>query len=158
MRRFILVLTLVTIAKVIMVAAPAFAQEASQQQYEVEHRSLNFELTVQGTPPADARFFGQGPLIGLPVQLVDPDGDGTSAGNTIVEVTVTRTVPSSRCRSRIRGGRDEPRGHGSREQVPGLLEPGDQGFRLDGDQRRPDVQDEDLLAGTPGRFDDARTR
>jgi LPXTG-motif cell wall-anchored protein len=88
MRRSILVLTLVTIVKVIMAAAPAFAPEASQQQYEVEQRSLNFELTVQGSPPTDVTFFGQGPLIGLPVQLLDPDGDGTYVGNTTIEVTV----------------------------------------------------------------------
>jgi hypothetical protein len=61
-RRFILVLTVVTIVKVILATAPAFAQETSQQQYEVEQGSLNFELTVQGIPPANATFFGQGPL------------------------------------------------------------------------------------------------
>jgi len=59
-----LILAVVTIVKVIMAAAPAFAQEASQQQYKVEQRSLNFELTVQGTPPVDTTFFGRGPLMG----------------------------------------------------------------------------------------------
>jgi len=83
-----LILTVVTIVKVVMAAAPAFAQEASQQQYKVEQRSLNFELTVQGTPPADAMFFGQGPLMGLPVQLVDLDGDCIYTANTAVKVTV----------------------------------------------------------------------
>jgi hypothetical protein len=119
-RRFILVLTVVTIVKVIMAAAPAFAQEASQQQYGVEQRSLNFELTVQGTPPADATFFGQGPLIGLPVQLVAPDGDGTYVGNTTIEVTVnpdgtTQPVPIA-----IFGGvGTNPAGTGPGSMFPG---------------------------------------
>jgi hypothetical protein len=97
-RRFILILAVVTIVKVILAAAPAFAQEASQQQYKVEQRWLNFELAVRGTPPADATFFGQGALMGLPVQLVDPGGDSIYTANTTVKVTVnpdgtTQPVP-----------------------------------------------------------------
>ena len=45
-------LLLVAAATVVLAAVtPAFAQ-----QYEV---TINFELTVEGTPPADATFFGQ---------------------------------------------------------------------------------------------------
>jgi hypothetical protein len=120
LRRFILVLTVVTIVKVIMTAAPVFAQEASPQQYEVEQRSVNFELTVQGTPPADTTFFGQGPLMGLPVQLVDPDGDSIYTGNTTVKVTVnpdgtTQPVPIA-----IFGGiGTNPAGTGPGSKLPG---------------------------------------
>lgn len=67
----------------------------------------------------DATFFGQGPLIGLPVQLVDPDGN--YVGNTTIEVTVNPDGTIQPVPIAIFGGRDEPRGHGSRKQVPGLL-------------------------------------
>lgn len=88
MRRFILTLAVAAILAATLAAAPAFAQEASQQQYGIEERTLSFELVVGGTPPVDATFFGQGPLVGLPVRLVDSDGDGTYTGTTTVEVTV----------------------------------------------------------------------
>jgi hypothetical protein len=58
---------------VLVTAAPAFAQ-----QNEV---TVNFELTVEGTPPADATFFGQYPVEGTSVRLTDPDGDGVYTGS-----------------------------------------------------------------------------
>jgi len=89
MIRFILVLTITALLKAAMLAAPpAFAQEASQQQYGVEGRTLSFELAVEGEPPSEATFFGETPLVGGSVQLIDPDGDGTYTGTTTVEVTV----------------------------------------------------------------------
>ena len=89
MIRLILVLTITALLKAAMLAAPpAFAQEASQQQYGVEGRTLSFELAVEGEPPSEATFFGETPLVGDSVQLIDPDGDGTYTGTTTVEVTV----------------------------------------------------------------------
>lgn len=45
--------------------------------------TVTFELAVQGTPPADATFFGLfGYEGGVPVQLTDPDGDGVYTGST----------------------------------------------------------------------------
>jgi hypothetical protein len=119
-RRFILVLTVVTIIKVVMTAAPVFAQEASPQRYEVEQRSLNLELTVQGAPPADATFFGQGPLVGLPVQLVDPDGDSIYTGNTTVKVTVNPDGTTQPAPIAIFGGIGmNPAGTGPGSKFPG---------------------------------------
>ncbi len=89
MIRLILVLTITALLKAAMLAAPpAFAQEASQQQYGVEGRTLSFELAVEGEPPSEATFFGETPLVGGSVQLIDPDGDGTYTATTTVEVTV----------------------------------------------------------------------
>jgi hypothetical protein len=91
---------MVLVAMMVMVltaAVPAaFAQEVeggahdtvASQQYSVEERTVDFELAVEGTPPADATFFGKGPLTGLPVRLADPDGDGIYSGTTTVGVTV----------------------------------------------------------------------
>ena len=58
------------------------------QQYSVEERAVNFELAIEGNIPADATFFAQGPLIGLPVRLADPDGNSIYTGATTVRVTV----------------------------------------------------------------------
>jgi hypothetical protein len=99
MIRLILVLTITALLKAAMLATPpAFAQEASQQQHRVEGRTLGFELAVEGEPPSDATFFGETPLVGGSVQLIDPEGDGTYTGTTTVEVTVnpdgtTQLVP-----------------------------------------------------------------
>src|SRR5215217_225387 len=87
MIRLILVLTVVVSIAALLAAPPAFAQEASQQ-YRVEERMLSFELAVEGEPPSEATFFGETPLVGDSVQLIDPDGDGTYTGTTTVEVTV----------------------------------------------------------------------
>jgi len=97
MIRLILVLTVVVSIAALLAAPPAFAQEASQQ-YRVEERMLSFELAVEGEPPSEATFFGETPLVGGSVQLIDPDGDGTYTGTTTVEVTVnpdgtTQLVP-----------------------------------------------------------------
>ena len=88
MIRLILVLTVAVSIAALLAAPPAFAQEASQQQYRVEERMLSFELAVEGEPPSEATFFGETPLVGGSVQLIDPDGDGTYTGTTTVEVTV----------------------------------------------------------------------
>lgn len=42
---------------------------------------VNFELAVEGEPPADTTFFGQTPLVGGSVRLTDPDGDGLYTGS-----------------------------------------------------------------------------
>jgi hypothetical protein len=52
--------------------------------------TLNFELTVEGEPPADATFFGMAGVdladiwLDESVQLADPDGDGVYTGSTDV--------------------------------------------------------------------------
>ena len=62
--------------------------EAADGGYTVEEREINFELAIEGEPPADATFSGSGPLVGLPAPLADEDGDGTYTGTATVEVTV----------------------------------------------------------------------
>ena len=55
--------------------------------------TFNFELTVKGEPPADARFFGVVPAEGcISAPLTDPDGDGVFTGS----VTVPRFPPGPR--------------------------------------------------------------
>ena len=72
MKSRLLLLVAATVA--LVAAAPAFAQ-----QNEV---TINFELTVEGTPPADATFFGQEGLVeGATMRLTDPDGDGVYTGS-----------------------------------------------------------------------------
>ncbi len=71
MKSRLLLLVAATVA--LVAAAPAFAQ-----QNEV---TINFELTVEGTPPADATFFGQYLVEGATVRLTDPDGDGVYTGS-----------------------------------------------------------------------------
>ncbi len=44
--------------------------------------TATFELTVEGTPPEDATFFGYLGYEPAPFQLTDPDGDGIYTGST----------------------------------------------------------------------------
>ena len=95
MIRLTLVLTVAVSIAALLAAPPAFAQEASQQQYRVEERTLSFELAVEGESPSEATFFGETPLVGGSVQLIDPDGDGTYTGTGWVVpsgFTLTSTV------------------------------------------------------------------
>jgi len=69
--RLLLLAAAATVA--LVAAAPAFAQQNKV--------TINFELTVEGTPPADATFFGQYPVEGASVRLTDPDGDGVYTGS-----------------------------------------------------------------------------
>lgn len=75
------------VAAMLATAAPAMAQGVNQ--YGGDRATFTFELTVQGTPPANATFFGNvrfgegGP--GLFVPLTDPDGDGLFTGSTTVD-------------------------------------------------------------------------
>jgi len=69
--RLLLLAAAATVA--LVAAAPAFAQQ--------NEATINFELTVEGTPPADATFFGQYPVEGASVRLTDPDGDGVYTGS-----------------------------------------------------------------------------
>jgi hypothetical protein len=69
--RLLLLAAAATVA--LVAAAPAFAQQ--------NELTINFELTVEGTPPADATFFGQYPVEGASVRLTDPDGDGVYTGS-----------------------------------------------------------------------------
>ncbi len=71
MQRLLLLVT--AAATALVAAAPALAQ-----QNEV---TIQFELTVEGEPPADATFFGQYLVEGATVQLTDPDGDGVYTGS-----------------------------------------------------------------------------
>jgi hypothetical protein len=123
---------MVLVAMMVMVltaAVPAaFAQEVedgahgtvASQQYSVEERTVNFELAVEGTPPADATFFGKGPLTGLPVRLADPDGDNTYAGTTTVGVTVNPDGTTQPAPIAIFGGvGTTPGGTNPRSKFPG---------------------------------------
>jgi LPXTG-motif cell wall-anchored protein len=44
--------------------------------------TATFELTLEGTPPEDATFFGYLGYEPAPFQLTDPDGDGVYTGST----------------------------------------------------------------------------
>src|ERR671917_310877 len=56
--------------------------------------TFGFELTVEGTPPEGARFFGAGPAEGcISVPLADPDGDGVFTGSLDVPRFAPGPVP-----------------------------------------------------------------
>ena len=56
--------------------------------------TFDFELTVEGTPPADARFFGAVPAEGcISVPLTDSDGDGVFTGSLDVPRFAPGPVP-----------------------------------------------------------------
>jgi len=90
------------------------------QNYSVEERAVNFEFAVEGEPPTDAMFFAQGPLIGLPVRLADPDGDGIYTGATTVRVTVNPDGTTQPAPIAIFGGvGTNPAGTGPGSKFPG---------------------------------------
>ncbi len=64
-------------AAALLVAVTAYVPAVAQQN-EV---TIDFELTVEGAPPADATFFGQNLAQGTAVRLTDPDGDGVYTGS-----------------------------------------------------------------------------
>ena len=66
-------LVLLVWAVALVAAAPALAQQNPV--------TINFELAVEGEPPADATFFGQYLVERATVQLTDPDGDGVYTGS-----------------------------------------------------------------------------
>ena len=56
--------------------------------------TFDFELTVEGTPPEGARFFGAEPAEGcISVPLADPDGDGVFTGSLDVPRFAPGPVP-----------------------------------------------------------------
>jgi hypothetical protein len=56
--------------------------------------TFGFELTVEGTPPEGARFFGAVPAEGcISVPLADPDGDGVFTGSLDVPRFAPGPVP-----------------------------------------------------------------
>ncbi len=56
--------------------------------------TFDFELTVEGTPPEGARFFGTVPAEGcISVPLTDPDGDGLYTGSLDVPRFAPGPVP-----------------------------------------------------------------
>jgi hypothetical protein len=56
--------------------------------------TFDFELTVDGTPPEGARFFGAVPAEGcISVPLADPDGDGVFTGSLDVPRFAPGPVP-----------------------------------------------------------------
>lgn len=69
MKKLLLLATM--LAALFTVSAPASAQEVT----------LEFELTVEGEPPADATFWGQYLVEGATIPLEDPDGDGVYTGS-----------------------------------------------------------------------------
>ena len=84
MKRLILVVVAVTLA----LAVPAFAQTSGGETTQLETTraepvDLDFELVVEGRPPADATFFGQvgAGMQDVREQLTDPDGDGVYTGS-----------------------------------------------------------------------------
>lgn len=85
MKRLLLFVTAVTLS----FALPALAQTADGEETtgpestRQEPVTLDFELTVEGRPPADATFFGQvgSGMRNVREQLTDPDGDGVYTGS-----------------------------------------------------------------------------
>ncbi|MGB3633947.1 MAG: hypothetical protein WA982_07895 [Rubrobacteraceae bacterium] len=69
MKKLLVLVTM--LAALLATSVPAFAQEIT----------LDFELTVEGEPPADATFWGQYLVEGATVPLEDPDGDGVYTGS-----------------------------------------------------------------------------
>ena len=68
---------------------------------------MNFELALEGEPPAGAEFSGAGPLVGLPEPLAD--GDGTYTGTATVQVTLNPDGHhSGGARRDLRRHRDRP--------------------------------------------------
>ena len=59
----------------VWVSVPAHAQATAREV------TLDFELTVEGEPPADATFWGQYLVEGATIPLEDPDGDGVYTGS-----------------------------------------------------------------------------
>ncbi|QIN79852.1 hypothetical protein GBA65_16420 [Rubrobacter marinus] len=76
MKRLFLLVAAMTLA----LAVPGFAQSETTQQEPV---TLEFELTIEGLPPADATFFGQvgSGMRDVREQLTDADGDGVYTGS-----------------------------------------------------------------------------
>ncbi len=116
---------LAVLAAVVLAASPAFAQETTSQapsqggQYgvspgEAGTTTVNFALTTNGTPPADATFFAQ-TVQGIAVQLTDPDGDGVYTGSYTYN---TQAFPEGAPFSIVQGTRTAP-GQGN------LLRPGE---------------------------------
>lgn len=67
--------------------------ESAEDTTSDETATLEFELTVEGNPPADATFFGTVRGEGLRyVPLMDPDDDGVYTGST----PVSRFAPGTR--------------------------------------------------------------
>lgn len=67
--------------------------EPSDDGYASEEREIHFQLAVEGTPPADSKFFGfagccGGGGPGVDPLLTDLDGDGVYTGSGAYEVTV----------------------------------------------------------------------
>ncbi len=98
-------MVLIGMLSVLFVAAvPALAQEGTDEGKAADSPppgpppgedtvTLTFELTVKGTPPEGARFFGSAVGEGGPgVPLTDPDGDSVYTGS----VTVPRFPPGPR--------------------------------------------------------------
>ena len=87
MRKTIL-MAMMALMLLVLSAVPALAQNApadgATDQYSPETGTvtLDFELAIQGTPPADKSFFGyilaEG---GIATELTDPDGDGLYTGS-----------------------------------------------------------------------------
>ncbi len=84
MKRLILFVVAVTLA----LAVPALAQTGEGEATQPETTQavpviLDFELTVEGHPPADATFFGQvgSGMRDVREQLTDPDGNGVYTGS-----------------------------------------------------------------------------
>ncbi len=84
MKRLFLFVAAVTLS----LTVPAFAQSGGEDAPQPETTqqkpvTLDFELTVEGRPPADATFFGQvgAGMRDVREQLTDPDGDGVYTGS-----------------------------------------------------------------------------
>ena len=92
MKRLLLLVVAVTLS----LAAPALVQPDAGETTRAETTqpvpvTLDFELTVEGRPPADATFFGQvgSGMRDVRERLTDPDGDGVYTGS--VEYTPSRS-------------------------------------------------------------------
>jgi LPXTG-motif cell wall-anchored protein len=98
-----------TLVVLLAAAVPALAQQGSPTLpvgATGDTKTVNFELTVEGTPPADSTFYAQ-TVQGAGVFLTDPEGDGIYTGSftfatanfpegipfMIVQATGTRSTP-----------------------------------------------------------------
>jgi hypothetical protein len=98
-----------TLVVLLAAAVPALAQQGSPTLpvgATGDTKTVNFELTVEGTPPADATFYAQ-TVQGAGTFLTDPDSDGIYTGSftfatanfpegipfMIVQATGTRSTP-----------------------------------------------------------------
>ena len=108
--------------------------EPSNAGCSSEERKIYFELAVEGTPPADAKFFGfagcGGGGPGVDPLLTDADRDGVyTPSRAPTRLRSTPTVPCSRSPSRSSAASPRPPGDPRHGPAPRRGRPGHRGLR-----------------------------